>query len=165
VRLVANAEVAASVVLGAARLAQLPAAVAPACHQWLLQIQAGAAQLWLSQVPTQSLSILGPQQHFSEGLLLDGVNSGTCSSSDAAQVLLLLLLLWCMPAMTLGLLVASQVPLGDLCCHGLGQGGVPYAQRHQEADSLRKFGIWQVSEIDIALTKLTAWLAVVLGPT
>jgi len=164
VRLVANAEVAASVVLGAALLAQLPAAVAPACHQWLPQIQAGAAQLWLSQVPTQSLSVLGLQQHCSEGLLLDGVNSGTCTSSDAAHVLLLLLL-WCMPAMTLGLLVVSQVPLGDLCCHGLGQGGVPYAQRHQEADSLRKLGIWQVSEIDIALTKLTAWLAVVLGPT
>ena len=136
VRLVANAHPLAGIVLGAALLAQLPAAVAAACHQMLLQSQARAAQLWIRQKLTQHLSAPRLQQQCGEGLLLDGVNVGTCSSSHAAQVLLLLQLCRCMPEMMLGLLVASQVPLGNLCCDRLGEGGVPCAHSHQDAHSL-----------------------------
>ena len=51
--------------------------------------------------------------------------------------------------MMLSHLVMSQVPFGDLFCHCLGQVGIPVAQGHQDADSLNKFGICQVSELDI----------------
>ena len=51
------------------------------------------------------------------------------------------------PVMTFGLRGANPVRIGDLCCNGLGQGEVPVAQGHQDADSLSKLWIWQVSEL------------------
>lgn len=137
-RLVANAKFAARVVNEETLWTQLSAAFVPACHRQFPQILTNAAQPWLSQVRAQHLIAPRLQQQCGEGLLLDGLQLCLCGKSHTE------------PAMTLGLPVVSHLHLCDLCFHGLGQGSVPVAQRHQDYESLTKLWIRLVSKATIA---------------